>query len=78
MQRSPTQSVKVKTNDNIPQARQHNNKKPKGKKTPHRQTKEMEATKRKSNSTNEAAATGRRAQLPNPINQHSHTEHKKE
>jgi len=78
MQRRPTQSVKVKTNENIPQGPQHNNKKPKGKKNPHRRTKEMEATKRQSKSTNDAAATGRRAQLPKPTSQHSHTEHKKE
>jgi len=70
--------VKVKTNENIPQAPQHNNKKPKGKKTPHSRIKEMEAKKRKSKSTNDAAATGRRSQLPNPTSQHSHTEHKKE
>jgi len=73
-QRRPTQSVKEKTNENIPQGLQHNNKKPKGKKTPHRQAKLMEATKRQRKYPNDATATGQRVPLPKPTSQHSNAE----
>jgi len=77
MQRRPTQSVKVKTNENIPQGPRHNNK-AEGEEDS-TQTNQIDGSnKRQSKSTKDAAATGRRAQLPKPTSQHSHTEHKKE
>ena len=77
-QRRPTQSVKFKTNENIPQGPQHNNINPKGKKTPHRRAKLMEATKRQRKYPNDATATGQRVPLPKLRSQHSNAERKKE